>query len=268
MLDELFRGSDTEGDGALLEGAVASSPDADGRVYVIVPTLGDTRRHGPCPVMPKGGSMPPEGARCLVADDEHGGLWVVAWDGDFVLGGGDVEPQRVTSLPVLPSDGQEVYFVADDANGVLWHLRYNAGSSSPYKWERVGGPGIRAYDATRVFVGGDGFLYDPATGNTKTDLKLTLPLAGEYRVTVEAMLTNDTTGQTCLASYDVGATAYSEAWGDYHYPPVANQKKRARAAASHTVAAGTVLTYRGGPSGSGIQYHSYRALLAEPVRVG
>jgi hypothetical protein len=46
---------------------------------------------------------------------------------------------RVTSLPANPSNNQEVYYVADATNGVVWHLKYNAGSASAYKWEFVGG---------------------------------------------------------------------------------------------------------------------------------
>jgi hypothetical protein len=34
--------------------------------------------------------------------------------------------------------GYEVYLRIDDSEGVLWHLRYNAISSSPFKWESVG----------------------------------------------------------------------------------------------------------------------------------
>lgn len=62
-------------------------------------------------------------------------------------GGSDALCPRVTALPTTgPSgygpliDGQECYFVADGANGVIWHLRYNAPSTSAYKWEYVGGP--------------------------------------------------------------------------------------------------------------------------------
>jgi len=42
--------------------------------------------------------------------------------------------------PASPVDGQIWMFPVDAANGVMWHFRYNAGSSSPYKWEFIGGP--------------------------------------------------------------------------------------------------------------------------------
>lgn len=46
----------------------------------------------------------------------------------------------VTTLPVSPFNGQEIYYAFDTAAGIKWHFRYNSSSSSPYKWEFVGGP--------------------------------------------------------------------------------------------------------------------------------
>lgn len=44
----------------------------------------------------------------------------------------------VTDLPVgTIADGREVYYQVTP--GVIWHLRYNAGSIDAYKWEWVGG---------------------------------------------------------------------------------------------------------------------------------
>src|SRR4030095_11342304 len=45
----------------------------------------------------------------------------------------------VSALPGSPFDGQEIYYLADATNSVIWHLRYRAGSSSAYKWEFIGG---------------------------------------------------------------------------------------------------------------------------------
>jgi hypothetical protein len=72
-------------------------------------------------------------------------------------------PMRVTPAEfaaLTPVDGLEVYLRVDDAAGVVWHLRYNAGSSSAYKWEFIGGPPLNAtmpdYDsiASATFVAG------------------------------------------------------------------------------------------------------------------
>lgn len=92
-------------------------------------------------------------------------------------------PTRVTSLPGSPVDGQECYYVADATNGVLWHLKYNAGSASPYKWEFVGGPPLRAaIVTTETFNGTTNVFSDLATPGPS----VTLPLAGDYDVLYSA----------------------------------------------------------------------------------
>jgi hypothetical protein len=67
----------------LIEGVIASAPDADRRVTVTIPTFHPDQTFGPCPYMPRGGALPAVGARCLVALDETGiqEPWVPAWDG-------------------------------------------------------------------------------------------------------------------------------------------------------------------------------------------
>ena len=64
-------------------------------------------------------------------------LWVDT-DEPYVAG----PPTVVTSMPTTPYEGQEVYYVADATNGVMWRFRYRGASPSPYKWEFVGGSDI------------------------------------------------------------------------------------------------------------------------------
>jgi hypothetical protein len=46
-----------------------------------------------------------------------------------------------TTLPAAPFDGQEAILVDSLTNpNYQWRFRYNAGSSSAYKWEFIGGP--------------------------------------------------------------------------------------------------------------------------------
>lgn len=110
-------------------------------------------------------------------------LWV---DTDAVLPATTGIP-RVTSLPGSPVDGQEVYYVADATNGVLWHLRYNAAGGS-YKWEFVGGAGLQS--------GPSGFM----TRTTTVEAALTsgptivLPLKGEYHVYLEVSVVSGAVG--------------------------------------------------------------------------
>ena len=86
----------------------------------------------------------------------------------------------VTALPTSPVDGQEVYYQADGTNGVIWHLRYRAASSSANKWEFVGGS---ALGVTNTNLGA------LAIGTTPIELtgqRVVLPLAGTYVLSANA----------------------------------------------------------------------------------
>lgn len=85
------------------------------------------------------------------------------------------KPPLVSALPPAPADGDEVYYVADGVNGIIWHLRYNAAGSA-YKWEWLGGGYLRADVATD-----EGGLPNGAPGDLATvGPTVTAPLAGEY----------------------------------------------------------------------------------------
>jgi hypothetical protein len=79
----------------------------------------------------------------------------------------------VTALPATAKDGDELFFVADAANGIVWHLRYRTAAGAPYRWEFVGG----------------GWLYSthagPMTTSTNTPTistaGITPPVRGQYR---------------------------------------------------------------------------------------
>jgi hypothetical protein len=106
-------------------------------------------------------------------------LAVIEFDTETVAAyaSGFLGPPRVTALPANPVDSQECYFVADAANGILWHLRYNTGSASAYKWEVVGGNPLSAIATSGVNL---------AAQNTWSDLSgspsFVAPLAGDYLV--------------------------------------------------------------------------------------
>lgn len=86
----------------------------------------------------------------------------------------------VSTLPSSAIDGQEIYYQASGvmaASGITWHLRYNASSSSAYKWEFVGGTkmtGFRAADET------GGIAVNTWGGINANDPSLTVPLPGDY----------------------------------------------------------------------------------------
>jgi hypothetical protein len=86
-------------------------------------------------------------------------------------------PPVVSVLPTSPVDGQECYFqnAAMLADGIKWHLKYNASSSSPYKWEFLGGSPIHKVDIGAVNA-------TPVNAWTTYVPSIVAPLAGEYRV--------------------------------------------------------------------------------------
>jgi hypothetical protein len=68
-------------------------------------------------------------------------------------------PSFGTSLPASPVDGQEAILVNSvTASSYQWRFRYNAGSSSAYKWEFVGGQPYVVPENTQR-TGTAGWLY-------------------------------------------------------------------------------------------------------------
>ena len=95
-----------------------------------------------------------------------------------------------TSLPASPTDGQEAILVDSTSNpSYQWRFRYNAGSSSAYKWEFIGGDPARSYVSYAESTTSTGYVPLTTTGPS-----LTLPRAGEYGVRWGANTYNVTPG--------------------------------------------------------------------------
>jgi hypothetical protein len=124
----------------------------------------------------------------------------------FVAGAANIftAPTRVSALPANPYDGQEVYFVADAANGVIWHLRYNASSPSAYKWECVGGdPLLQHQGAAEVSVATPGVN---TWANPTPALSVTTPLAGDYKVDHGSSIASGNVSGNVMLGLRFGAT--------------------------------------------------------------
>lgn len=177
-------------------------------------------------------------------------------------------PARVSALPGSPTDGLEIYFVVDATKGVLWHLRYNAGSASAYKWEFVGGSDLSAEVLTGVQ------LVD-VTGNfvaltASAGPSIALPLAGDYEIGLGARV-NLSTATYCAMSYDIGGTGAvltdalewtsAGAWVDY---------QSARFIKTKLALGAVTLTAKYANRGQPSQFGTFkdRRINARPIRVG
>jgi hypothetical protein len=123
-----------------------------------------------------------------------GSIWV---DTDDVVA--NVPVGLVTSLPAIPYDGEEIFFLADATNGVVWHLKYRAGSTSTYKWEYVGGGSLYSKVTTDETVAEASTVTynNPATVGPS----ITLPLNGDFKY--------EMTSNMYVASETGNAAAYT-----------------------------------------------------------
>ena len=81
-----------------------------------------------------------------------------------------------TALPASPVDGQEAILVDNLTNPTYqWRFRYNAGSTSAYKWEFVGGPPLAAFATAQSQNTVTATWQHPSASPV-----LTLSRAGEY----------------------------------------------------------------------------------------
>ena len=172
---------------------------------------------------------------------------------------------RVTGLPVGAPDGTEVVYVADAAAGVLWRLRYNAGSASAYKWEFVGGGWLRNTADASVSVGGS-TLYSALAGGPQ----VTIPLAGEYDVDWGAgggYYHTAAAGTSFYMGLDAAGLTANDADAIQNAVDVANTGMQSmRRRALRTLTAGTLVAKYRIPSGTALFQGRY--VYVQPVRVG
>lgn len=176
---------------------------------------------------------------------------------------------RVTSLPASPVDGQEVVYVADAANGVLWRLRYNAGAVSVYKWEFVGGSPLFS-EVGSPGSGDEGTASTSYTTLTSSGPNVALPLAGDYDVEVMCAAYNTGANIGSAMSYQIGATAAVEADAAISQSssastgvPYAVARRRKTGLAAVTLSA----RYRSAGAGTA-NFRWGRRMTVWPVRVG
>lgn len=192
------------------------------------------------------------------------------------FGDGIVEAQRAPFVTALPTtgpgggalaDGQECYYKPDPTNAtgngnVAWHLKYESSSG---KWYRIGGPPLVAEVLTQESVASVAY-----TTLTTAGPNLTIPLAGDYDVTIEydAFISPAGAGEHWM-SYQVGATAASDADGapKSNWATNGEQGMASRTRRKTGLAAAVVLSSRYRTT-AGTGFFLNRVLRVLPVRVG
>lgn len=175
-------------------------------------------------------------------------------------------PTLVANLPSSPIDGQEVYYqsVSMAANGVIWHLRYNASSASSYKWEFIGGANLTAESGTSFTKTGSSAYGDPSTGGTGPSI--TAPLAGDYRITTGYRASNSS-GDYHGAGFQIGSASITEAAqvnGGTNTVVYLMKEQPGTVTAANTAITYKVRNANPATTVSG----DMRSLIVQPVRVG
>jgi hypothetical protein len=167
----------------------------------------------------------------------------------------------VTSLPSSPADGQEVYYQVDATNGIVWHLRYRVASSSPYKWEVVGGPPvlIRAENLFSVGVNGP--------WSTDTNCGITVPLAGDYICDYGGVLSSSVASVAAEMRVAYGGTASVEVFKGGNESVGNASMVNAQWKFSAVPAASTIYVQTH-PAGAAVCNSYRRYLSVQPVRLG
>lgn len=169
----------------------------------------------------------------------------------------------VTSLPSSPTDGQEIYYAANATNGVIWHFRYRSAAS---KWEFVGGPPLVASVATTQTTTSTSY-----TALTTAGPSITLPLAGDYDVTIGADIYGGYDSSfnpvSAMMSYDIGATGASNAdaiiYGAYALTASVSSVRRKTGLSAVTLTA----KYKANSNPANAPSFSNRFMLITPVRI-
>jgi len=172
-------------------------------------------------------------------------------------------PSYGISLPASPVDGQEAILVDSISNPTYqWRFRYNAGSTSAYKWEFIGGADASARVYTAETTTTTGTWLDLATVGPR----IVVPRAGEYNVMSSAMgIHTAAGGQIWISNYIGTVTAGS---GRSLQIPAANNTEPFGVAEDRfTLAANDELRVRYHNSTAGTATWHTRWLRVVPVRV-
>lgn len=170
-------------------------------------------------------------------------------------------PPLVSTLPLTPVDGDEVIFQdAGWTDGAAWHLRYNAGSASPYKWEFIGGSDRYVNVLTAETRGGTPYAA------IATPVEIVLPgVTGDYEVSHGSVITPNTS--VARQSVKLGAAAATDNESIQNGNTASVSASGSFRALGLAAGAKLALVYSNN-DGTGNATFSRRWLRVRPVRVG
>lgn len=172
-------------------------------------------------------------------------------------------PVLNTALPSNPVDGQQIFFLASETNGVVWALRYRAASTSAHKWEFVGGGALYARAAGEVTVESE--AYGGGFGPS-----ITLPLAGDYEIGFTTVCEQtEGIGFNSIATIKLGVVLASDEEGViYSSSAKTSQVTTGRTMTRTELASGAVLEMQYRETGGSKAHFLRREMWCRPVRVG
>jgi hypothetical protein len=169
-----------------------------------------------------------------------------------------------TALPSSPGDGESFYYIANATSGTVWHLRYRSAATGSYKWEFVGGSQL----ISTVFANEN--RANSAYGDLATSgPSITVPLAGDYIVTIGFTGNNGQAGQQGRMSYAIGGTAASDSDCVFYVTSVAagNYATVTKPQLKTAISSNTAITAKYRTDGSSVFFQD-RFMQIIPVRVG
>ena len=176
----------------------------------------------------------------------------------------DIETSYATTLPASPVNGQQAILVDSTTNpSYQWQFRYNANSTSSYKWEFVGGAPCQVENNTSQSVTTTSGSY---TAFSTAGPSIALPRAGDYIVEVGGFAYNSVSSTPTLRiGYDIGATGADDADSAVAQPTAINQGQFLSKPRLKTSLSAVTLTMKYKVNNS--MSIDYRYLRVTPVRV-
>src|SRR5215831_2481900 len=168
-----------------------------------------------------------------------------------------------TTLPASPVSGQIAVLVDSTTNPTYqWMFRYNASSSSAYKWECIGGSRVLSEVLAQEAIVNSGF-----GGLTTPGPQIVVPRAGEYEMNYGAS-TNMAGSQYGILTLKLCGNAIAASEHVYMYPPASPAEISVSRTIKRTLlASDTVLMQYSSSSGTITANFRNRFLALRPVRV-